>query len=112
MPDSDGGEHRPADDPVGAEIPQAIGRIVERYTLRLAVEQHSDIGQEDEKAGVEMSGDPRRAPQHHGSAVKAVKEWPCLVAKRQGRGFDADARVVLLVLMRVNRVVAERPADA
>src|SRR6202023_3699557 len=53
-----------------------------------------------------------RAPHQQRGPVEREYPGPRMHAESDCRGFDADADIVLLVLMRVDRVIADRPEHA
>ena len=64
------------------------------------------------KAQAQTGGPSGDAEQRDGGGVKDKQPGPGVRAQFQGRGFNPDQRVVFLVLMSVDRVVAQRPGDS
>src|SRR5437870_5877352 len=109
MPGDDAGKEQPADGAVRAELSEAIGRIVGVDARGLPVQLDRRSGQPDPEPRAQPGGDAGDRPQHNCGAIEREQKLPGPRAERQGRGFDADPRIVLLVLMGVDRVVAEGP---
>src|SRR5216683_2230484 len=108
----DAEQHQPAGPAIGAELGKTIGGIVGPHRCRLPGEMQRDEDESGPDRPGETRGQRRRQPQRKGGGVEDEERRTRRRAERQGGGFDADENVVLLVLMGVDRVVAERPADA
>src|SRR5690348_11575503 len=111
MRGDDADEQYPACPAVRAEFPQTIGLACYDDLLRLPqeLEEHGDerdaIGPAETRA---LAGD---RPERDRGGVEYEQERPRRRAERERRGFDPDQQIVLLVLMRVDRVVAQGPSD-
>src|SRR6266851_342787 len=101
MPGDDAGEEQPADGTVGAELGEAIGRIVGVDARRLPEKLYRRGGQPEPEPRAQPGADASDRPQHDRGAIEREQKLTGLRAERQGRGFDADPRIVLLVLMGV-----------
>src|SRR6266851_2105893 len=112
MPGDDAGEEQPADPAVGAELGEAVSRIIGVDARRLPKQLYRRGGEPEPEPRAQPGADARDRPQHRRGSVKREQKLPGPLAEREGRGFDADPCIVLLVLMRVDRVVADRPPDA
>ena len=111
MAGDDADQQEPAGNTVGAELGEAIGRFIDIHVSRLPVELQSRAGEPGPEQDTKPGAGTRRRPQRQRGGVEAEQKRPCPGAQSQGRRFDADARIILLVLMRVDRVVAERPQN-
>ena len=109
MAGDDPGQQQPADRAVRAELGEAVGRAVDVNPRRLPGELNCRRGEPGPEPAAEPNRQTRQAPQQHRRGIENEQPRPGARAQRQGRGFDPDQRVVLLVLMRVDRVVADSP---
>src|SRR5204863_9683987 len=69
-------------------------------------------GEPEPEPETQPGGDASQSPENRGGTIGDEQKGPGVLAEGQGRGFDPDPGVVLLVLVGVDRVVAERPENA
>ena len=63
-------------------------------------------------AARQQRGEDRRGHQQHRGHQKPAQPGPRVVAEQPRGGFHPDQRVILAVLMGIDRVVEQRPGDA
>src|SRR5690606_41294456 len=105
-------QHQPTEMAVRSELRQAIGRVIQLHVLYLPPELRRRYQQGDRDPGGEPGDNAGERQEEDGRDIKAGEPRASSVAEKQGAGLHADERIVFLVLMRVDRVVAERPGDA
>src|SRR5512135_290588 len=103
MAGDDAGEEEPADPAVRAELGEAIGRVVDRNPLSLPAKLDGGCGKREAERPAEPGHRARGGPQSGGPAIKHEEPGPGALAQREGRRPDPDPRVVLLILMGVDR---------
>src|SRR6185437_2225828 len=112
MRGGDADEKQPADPAVGTELGEAVCRIAGVDRRRLPEKLHQRDHQREIERPAQPRGGARCRPERCGEGIKDEEGPARARAERQRRGLHAYENVVLLVLMRVDRVVAERPGDA
>ena len=96
---------------VGAEAGQAVGRIVEVDPLDLARQHHGDRDQAEVEEERLAGGKAGQRPRGQGSPVEAPEPGRRGVAQAAGPRISPRSEVVRLVLVGVDRVVAQGPGN-
>src|SRR5690554_3770862 len=117
-----GGENQHNDQPgiaVRAEEPQADIIVVDIELAQLPVQMRAERpGPGERQRHHQRIGpwrqrvDDRQRHQHHRRHQKAAQPVFAVVAKEPRGGFHPDQRIILAVLMGVDRIIKERPGDA